>query len=56
MSGITPVEFIRFFVEQGHTFQIAFMDDETISEEIIEVNQDNFEEFAKRMEEKTCPS
>lgn len=56
MSGITSMEFIRFFVEQGHTFKIAFMDDENVGEEIIEVNKDNFEEFAKRMEEKTCHS
>ena len=44
---------MRFFVEQGHTFQIAFMEDEDVVEEIIEVNKDNFEEFEKRIEEKT---
>ena len=26
MSAITPLEFIRFFVEQGKTFEIAFTD------------------------------
>lgn len=56
MSAITPIEFIRFCVEQGHTFEIAFMDDEGIGEEILEVNKDNFVEFAKRMEEKRCHS
>lgn len=55
MSEITPVEFIRFFVEVGHTFKIAFMDDDS-GEESIEVNKDNFEEFAKRMGDKACRS
>ena len=56
MSGITPVEFLRFFVEQGHTFEIIFMEDGKVSEETIEVNKDNIEEFAKRMEEKELQS
>lgn len=38
MSAITPLEFIRFFVEQGKTFGIAFMNDGEIDEEIIVVN------------------
>ncbi|WP_406535699.1 hypothetical protein [Methanobrevibacter sp.] len=56
MSAIPPLEFIRFFLEQGHMFKIAFMEDGKVGEEIIEVNKDNFEEFAKKEEEKKCHS
>ncbi|WP_156064603.1 hypothetical protein [Methanobrevibacter sp. YE315] len=53
MSGINTMEFMRFFVEQGHTFQIALMGNGDVVEEFIEVNKDNFEEYAKRIKEKT---
>lgn len=51
MGAIKPLDFIKFFVEQGMEFQISDIDNDDPDDWII-VNKDNFEEYKKTMEEK----
>lgn len=53
MAAIPPIEFLRYLVDQGHEFNVGFLEHGEISEEYVHVRKDNFEKFAERMEEKS---
>lgn len=48
MGAIPPMEFIKYFVDQGHEFNIGIMDDGELTGEVVHVNRNNFEEFADK--------
>lgn len=49
MSAIKPLDFLKFFIDQGHEFKIVTMDN---PDDWIIVNKENFEEYRKSMEKK----
>lgn len=51
MSGIKPIDFIRFFVNEGHSFEVL-IDDGELDGEVITVNKDNIDEFGEKMEKR----
>ena len=50
MGAIPPIEFIKYFVEQGYDFKIRFFEHGEISDEVVMVNNDNIDDFAKKLE------
>lgn len=52
MGHIKPMDFLKFFIDQGYYFQIATMDDDEVNDDWMVVNKDNFEEYKYMIESK----
>ena len=51
MSGIKPIDFLKFCVSQGIEFNLLTFEDDEVVDSMI-VNQENIDEYEKEMENK----